>query len=183
MPRELTMRRFFLVYRLPNGYDQGKTTETYERTIDAAYWTTDGDSQLSAADRPARLDFVSFKDTDHKPVFTVRRDAVDVIVEDRDASDPLPTVGRVVGSKPAQRPAGSPSDIIDADQYRTEQGTAWDEGKILRGVLRGRLSIDSARILLGKKPFNLPQTLHAFTYTECPLGCDGETQHCSDCPQ
>lgn len=180
MPRELTMRRFFLVYRLPNGYDQGKTTETYERTIDAAYWTTDGDSQLSAVDRPARMDFVSFKDTDHKPVFTVRRDAVDVIVEDRDADDPLPTVGRVMGAKP-ERPKPF-TDIIDADPYKTETGTAWDEGKILRAVLRGRLAIDSARVLLGYEPFHLPQTLYAFTYDQCPNGCDGVTTGCSDCP-
>ncbi len=169
MPSDLTLRRYELVYE---GHNQ--TTGTLEirpritRTIDAAYWCEEGDDPHK---------FITFKDVHHKPVFSVRRSMVESIEELRVAQKP---------------PAFS--DIIDADPYKTETGTAWDEGKILRGVMRGRLAIDSARVLLGYEPFHLPETLHAFTYTQCPNGCDNGAARglhkpdgpsgsaCSDCP-
>lgn len=156
-PDRPPMRTYEVCYRL------GDTHPTVRR-IDAAWWETDGDSRIGI-DQPV-YDFVTFKDPDGKKVFSVRRGLVEYIEEIRDTPD--------------ERRAFQ--DIIDGDPYKTETGTAWDEGKILRAVLRGKLAIDSARVLLGYEPFHLPETLFAFTYEQCPNGCDGVKTGCSDCP-
>lgn len=163
MTPEPTMRTFELAW-LDDPAAPGSSA-VYTKTISAAYWTTDGDTQTIGAtgkDIPHTLDFISFKDDNHKRVYTIRRSMVLSIQELRNTDQPF-------------------SDIIDADPYKTDTGTAWDREKILRGVLRGRLAIDSARVLLGYKPFNIPETLRPFRYTQCPNGCDGDTG-CSDCP-
>jgi hypothetical protein len=164
-PPRPPMRVFEVRYSVPS-QNPNHTVPDVVRTFDAAYWDTDGDARSITSEGHGTYDFISFKDSDGKRVFSVRRDLVQYI--------------EMVGEPQDDRPAFQ--DIIDADPWKTETGTAWDEGKILRGVLRGRLAIDSARVLLGYEPFHLPETLHPFTYTRCPNGCDGVKTGCSDCP-
>lgn len=167
MNREpLSMRTFELAWLADP--ENLATSAVFTKTINAAYWTTDGDSRRVSAEphELVTLDFISFKDTDNKPVYTIRRSMVLSIQEMR---DPL-------------------HEFVDRPFYQvtTDVGTrsyaAPDHKKILTDVVRGRLSIDAARDLMGLAPFNLPETIVPLAYTKCPNGC-GEKGTCMECPQ
>ena len=143
--------------------DHPGTSPVATKRVNAAWWETDGDSRIGV-DTPT-YDFVTFKDPDGKKVFTIRRSMVAVIQELRGATH-----------EPVDRPFLQVTTDIGTRSY-----AAPHHEKILKDVVRGKLSIDAARDLLGLVPFNLPGTIVPLRYDTCPNGC-GPDSTCSDCP-
>lgn len=81
MPREpLPLRRYEVAYFTDP--DNPGSSPVFVKKINAAYWA----DEPFTGDEPIR--FITFKDTDHKPVYTIRRAMIASIEEIRDKDKP-----------------------------------------------------------------------------------------------